>query len=469
MSLPSCEVCAGESLQREKITPNGRRSGFYLALCVSAAFLVSTGCRGCHRPERVALPDPDDFQKNQVSKSSSIEINFYLDTTQSMRGYLGQPEGRKNYFNEILDKATGILKEGWTDARVHFWGFGKEKPEPIDLRSFLGKPGAFTGTNTYIEKAIQHEPPVPQQTPQAPLPRLKIILTDLFQEGNDLDHLAVFLSDYLRDASRAVGIIGLRNPFDGDIADLPGNQSLPKGAADTLPFYVMVAGPVADVNLALAELTRRLDLGGLPKDQKFALVFAQRQVTKLTQPLDLHPARLEKPGYTLEDNRVPGSAELGIPYLAGVKGDLRLRAANFPSPALSRIGSHIRVGSQPDKKAFVWSNNAWTAAPQPASALSVDSAKGAVSVDHSKLMKGSIYLFEIDFAAEPGDFSDLSPWYLELNDVPRIIRNRAFDQHQGGSRPGKTPNLRHFLQTISSKMFQSPIPLARYYFYVQAQ
>jgi hypothetical protein len=459
------------------MTSVGRRSGFQLAVfALIVVLLVLAGLVAAvvlHKPNhggKASMLPPNISEEAPLTKSGSIEINFYLDITESMRGYLSQPEGRKNYFNEILDKALGILKEGWTDARVHFWGFGDEKPVPVELRNFLGKPDAFKGRHTLIDKAIQDEPPAPKPPPPTPLPRLKIILTDLFQEGNDLDRLGVFLSDYLKDPTHAVGILGLRSPFDGAIDDLPEDQKLPKGAADSLPFYLVITGPIADVNQAMAELSRLLDLDKLPKDQKIALVFGRRQVVQLNQKLVVSPAHPNKPGYTLEDDRVKGSAELGIPYLAGVRGDVELVASDFPSAALKKLGSHIKLAEKPVITASVWSGKEWTDAPEQASAVTVVPETGSIKVNHAKLLRRSVYLFEIDFAAEPTDFGDLSPWYIELSDVPRIMRNKAFDQVSGGSRPGRTPDLRHFLQTLSSKMFlQSSIPLARYYFYVQSQ
>src|SRR5579871_3677484 len=155
------------------MTSGGRRAGFQTAVFALIFVLVLLiglfAMLILHRPPRVAkemLPPKvtqPDADEAPLVKSATLEIHFYLDTTESMRGFLTQPEGRKNYFNEILDKALGILKEGWTEAHVHFWGFGQKDtaaanraaaPVPIELRSFLGKPDAFTGTKTFIDTAI---------------------------------------------------------------------------------------------------------------------------------------------------------------------------------------------------------------------------------------------------------------------------------------------------------------------------
>jgi hypothetical protein len=439
-----------------------RSAVFQLAFpSLLTALLILGGCRGCHRVATVSLPNVEDAGKAPLAKSASIDINFYLDTTQSMRGYLAQPEGRKNYFNEILDKPTGILREGWTNATMHFWGFGTGKIERTDFRKYLGNPEAFTGTKTYIDRAIQHEPPAPKAAPA-----LKIVLTDLFQEGNDLDHLSDLLSDHLKNPDQAVGILGLRNPFDGEIDDLPGNKKLPRGAADSLPFYLILIGQTPDVKEAMSELSRRLDASKLPADQRLSLLFAQRQVDQLNQKLSVKPAT-NRPGYMLEDNRVPQASQQGIPYLASVRGDLHLIGEELPKAGSTTLGPHMRVAQPPAVKAFVW-NNGWTPAPQQAAALSVKS-DAVMNLDHSRLMKDSVYLFEIDYSAEPTDFSDLGAWYIELKDIPQLMRNQEFPKAGDGSRPGKTPNLRHFLQTLSDRMFQTSIPLARYYFYVQSE
>jgi hypothetical protein len=413
---------------------------------------------------------PGDVDQPAPTQSPSVEINFYLDTTQSIRGFLHQPPGKANYFRDVLDKVGGILAGTWDRAEPHFWGFGGPRPEPIEIRNYLS-PEAFGGTRTFIDHAITHEPP--QRPGQTKLPRVKIVITDLFQDHNDMDRLAVDLSRTLDDPSRAVGMLAIRNPFDGAIDDLPGGQTLPRGAAESLPFYMLMIGPVADVTHCVREFSTRLGMDELPTDQKLAIVFGRHTVSRLQRKLLVVPAE-KRPGYSPKDSKVRNARELGIPYLADVRRDLHLSIKNeCPDTQLNQLGAYMRISRTPVLKAFRWAKDGWTEGTEPAAAVSIAGGlavdgrgcmQGDVRLDRSRLQKNAVYLFQIQLTGERTDFANLGAWFVDLKDLPDIVDKGAYKD-----KVGKTPNLRHLLQTLSSKMFESQIPLARYYFYVETE
>jgi hypothetical protein len=491
------------TLRRDK-RQSGKSWPSLAALAGVLAAIVGSSCGG--HPPKVTEALPEGLEEPAPEPSRSVEVHFYLDATQSMQGFLYQPAGRTNYFRTLLDHIGGILFDTWADhPQVHYWGFGRNEPWKIEIRDYL-EPKAFNGTKTFIDQAIMHTPPA-NAGQQTSLPRLKIIVTDLFQEGNNMDKLAVNLSDTLNDPAQAVGVVGIRNPFDGPIDDLPGGQTLHKGAAESLPFYLLVIGPIGDVTRCVAELSRGLKVDGLPQDQAISMVFGRRLLSGAQQRLhipELDKSGKPKPGnqdghdksepnilngndksnpklrgFSPADNRVPNAKRLGIPYLADVRRDLVLQIdAGCKDGALKQIGSNLRASSPASLKLFGWQADSkgqkgyWKESRDKAAAISPDLAidpggcvTGKLALDRSILDKNAVYMVQIELIGERTDFGSLSDWYVELKDIPAIVKNDSYSQ-----KTGKTPNLRFLLETLSGAMFKSSrIPLARYYFYVETR
>ena len=434
-------------------------------------------CR--HAAHTETLP-PEDLDIGVASAGKAPDIDVYIDASTPLRGFLAEPpQGVRNYFVDIIDQFDGIL-HGARGSRIQYWSFGQGKPRPVkSVRAFLNS-AFYSESETQIDEAIRHKPEGPKTGAG-----VKIIVTDLFQSDNDVSTLANLLNDeFIQNPARAVAIMGIRNPFSGPIADLPGN--LPRGAAESLPFYILVMGPIEDVSWCVQEIRDRT---GLLKtqDRLLTLLFSRTQVSHLDQKLVSVPFNVSKPGYTLEPSRVKGASDRGIPYFIS-RHDFKVRPTNFPHADLLIPGPQIALPAagrddlikvtgwrflppanpRNSKKEDSKTENK-EESKEAAQAVTVDLSSGTVSVLRQRLVPQSAYLFRIDALAGKTDFADLGPWDLEIGERSRILRNGAFDAGPDGRRAGKTPNLRHFLRTLSSRMFQSEIPLAHYYFFVQAE
>jgi hypothetical protein len=268
---------------------------------------------------------------------------------------------------------------------------------------------------------------------------------------------------YLQDEGKAVGIIGIRSVFSGPMDDLPGK--VPKDAADSLPFYILIAGPVADVRLASKRL---VDFLPIAKADCFQMIFAHRMVDSLNRPIKIDD-RVERPGFTLKPSDIRGSQEMGIPVLSNVKHDVAVQLVDFPDAEIGSLGPHVRV-DQPEcfkVQAMTFVNGKPQADSAASEALSFDMRSKQVKIDRSKLSK-TTYLFQLDLSGKQAMLEKMSDWGLESDERDRVVSQQSFDKDESGNRPGKTPNLRHFLNVLALKMFQSNIRLRRYYFYVEA-
>jgi hypothetical protein len=434
-----------------------------------AALATGVFFAGCGRRTPTAtLPEAqDEFAKKPLVKSQSIQVDFYIDSSTPLRGFLVPGKGeRPNYFLDVLNKAPDILSETWFETSMKYWRFGAGEPAPVASLLAFKNPSQFSDLKTYIEK------PIRQQTPHAPgAPQLKIILTDLFQNDNAVGSIAKDLDDrYLKDTSQAVGILGVRSPFSGPMDDLPGKA--PATAADSLPFYLLMAGPVADVRVAIRRLVDGIPIA--PKDH-FEMIFGHRIVDTLSRPLALSPAQA-RVGFELNPGLVPGARDRKIAVLGNVRHDVTVKLDNFPDPDLMNLGPFIRAAAQPESikvQAIAFTQTGKPGAPDPQAASAarflLDGKAKTMTIDRSKLRSGAMYLFQLDLMAEQASIGPMERWGLESEERDRVVSRGEFDKDENGNRPGKTPNLRHFLNILSLKMFQSDIRLARYYFYVEAK
>ena len=483
------------------------------AALVSMLFGILASC-GVGHPPAVTRALPREFEEPALGPPGPAVVHFYLDTTGSMSGFWYQPEGKTNYFVKLLSDIGGTLTTTWRQPEVHYWGFGnveqqgKDGPQPIKIENYRRRQ-AFAGTRTLIDQAIAHSPPVSAGL-QKSLPTVKIIVTDLYQDGNDMDKLAVPLSNILNDRTEGVGILGIRNPFDGGTEDLPGGQKLPPGAAESMPFYVLVIGPIEDVKRCIGALSGKLRPH---QNEAFSLVFSRQPASRRQQKLELdgyQKANSKWKGFRLDERRVPNAADLGIPYLADVQTDLVLSIKAGCDAIGQATVPHVHVSSPPTVRMFRWQPTGkdpkerdgarkgdpneqsgkgepggpdrtgndppdyWIANPARAVEVNRDLTikpggcmEGHLALDRSRLAKNAVYLVEIELVGESTDLDSLKDWNVEFNDGQKIVDDK--EKKSFPQKLGKTPNLNHILETLSTAMFISGIPQTRYYFYVETR
>ena len=415
-----------------------------------------------------ALPAPHEWDTEAAPKlSAQVVVDIYLDTSQSMRGFL--VDKQPNHFRDVLNRSQDILTVAWDKADVHGWRFGnlgKSAPLGSSLREFAQRPVLFSDLETHIDEAIRSEG-TKSKDHASPL---KIVITDLFQNGGDVGRLANELNErYMRNADNAVGILGIRNVFDGPITDIP--KKLDAGQADSLPFYLIVAGRGIDVEHAVTRLKDRLQLS--VSDSTFTLFFTRRVVRTLSRPL-VALATSPNSGFSPKV-LAPGAEQRGIPQVqvaANTQAQIRLqprghRGTKFDSLSVFPDMDRYPVDTEAEVRKLV---KAWGGTkkgdPDEAAAMSfdIDLNTGVLTVEPGHLAAKTAYLLQLDVFAKPRSLKYAS-WSL---DESTPITNDMFVQ-KDGSRPGRTLNLEHFLQTLSDRLFQSEIPLARYHLYATRQ
>ena len=248
---------------------------FPIYLCVFISLI------GCNTDKEADIPEfqPDTSDTTPGDISDKLVARIYFDASVSMQGFV-RPNSTR--YARLCLQLERIIISSWQNGTVDFFQFG-ERVEPIDRNEHLNvvRPQFYENENihrqTFIEKVIDHgtqlraesrtlelTEPVVNNVPEEPatLPAeevrnnteenpLGVIVTDLFQNRNDMTLLVSRLKEQYIQQNLEVGILGLRSEFDGfiyGIAETPQRYRSISGNPDTFrPFYLLVLGKHADI------------------------------------------------------------------------------------------------------------------------------------------------------------------------------------------------------------------------------
>lgn len=446
--------------------------------------LSLAGCHSVPPPPPLAAPQDDAPQL-----SDALDINVYLDGSGSIKHFLqsapgGSDSAQTNYFRDLLDKGETTLHNApgnghWKDVSLNFYRFGSGRTPTLlapngGLQQMSADPARFNEGNTLIETPIQAASPASSRNDTGePRAELKIIITDLYQSNGQLEKPADALADkYLHGDADAVGVLAVRNRFTGAVEDLPGTprgKTLPN-AADTMPFYVIAAGPAADVRHALEVLEK-----GTGLDAALARGLATTFMFTRASRAIAHPEfKLKDASYSTLSSNYRGQH---IPLLQLSSGKLK---ATWTDP-FDAENHTVPLGEE--SLAF----KAFAAAPNggltedPGATDAAQPCPGVLlcaSIDRARLSPGKTYVFRIDrIALHPADTlqpnsAALRPWNIEMQQAEQISASPdpQFPAVQGlrDLHPGMTPDLSKFLKALQGRMFHDTVKLTSYYLYVQA-
>ena len=277
-------------------------------------FLIS--CDTDKGPDIPVLPPaPSDTTPGDIS--NKLVARIYFDASVSMQGFV-KPNSTR--YARLCLQLESVVVSGWQDEDVEFFQFG-ERVEQIDRNEHLNvvRPQFYENENihrqTFIEKVIDHgtqlraesrtpelTEPVVNNTPEEPATSpaeevknnteenpLVVIVTDLFQNRNDITSLVTRLKEQYIQQNLEVGILGLRSEFDGfiyGIAETPQRYRSRPGNPDTFrPFYLLALGKHADIS----HYFDRLIANGFSEAE--TIIFSRYLVSPL---LSFEGAKIEK-------------------------------------------------------------------------------------------------------------------------------------------------------------------------------
>jgi len=242
--------------------------------------------------------------KKNITKMSPSVIDFYLDVSLSMKGFVVQPRSAKPDKNEINYNYIKILSILPTicpaitenSDSVHYSKFGI-RIVPMDIRqiykaatpvrcfskvncpSFYDTDNKGTPCNNkdclYKESRIGE---VLKQTLQKPKDTLSVILTDLFlmkeEISGETSQVCQPLIQSLK-TGKAVGILGVKSRFIGNVYDLPLDYQKYYTLNGSRPIFIIMIGQEEHVLSFYHKLKNQI-FEKTPKDHYNFIFFTSR-------------------------------------------------------------------------------------------------------------------------------------------------------------------------------------------------
>lgn len=214
---------------------------YILSFLLIAVFLVSESCG-----EKAKPPVPYDEQAclsailgNQEDEDQ-VNIDVYLDATESMKGYA---VGSNCVFEEFLRKLESVGISRFANPTFRYYKFGT-RVQPIERNEFLS--AGDVSKRFYDDPSLNLRTYLDSVVSRASLSSLSIIITDLFPENRDINSLADKIKEHSIKRGLSIGLLGIKSQFSGMIYDASGPNYYYKstqGNDDTYrPFYVLFFG-----------------------------------------------------------------------------------------------------------------------------------------------------------------------------------------------------------------------------------
>ena len=225
---------------------------FFLIIC--AAILIC----GCGNKIQTVPPLPGTLP--DILTAEKIDTDIYFDATVSMKGFTSL--ATSNVYLTLPDLLGDLCG---SQGEVKFFSFG-EQIHPLDGRSYR----QFTTPEVYKEPITA----VANVVARADTNHLSIIVTDLFESESDWSNVTQKLREKFFANHLAVAVIGIRNPFNGEIFDVGLNAAkFNYNSFDDpnryRPFYLLVMGRDEVVKNFLRKFNERQTL---PNDTGYLLL-----------------------------------------------------------------------------------------------------------------------------------------------------------------------------------------------------
>lgn len=415
-----------------------------LVLLMVLMGLIISGC-GDEKISVIEIPK-EAGQSETVGQSAPI-VDIYWDATESMRGYTALQTGLYRTLPDNLGEIASSMGE------THFFRFG-EAVTPMEGRSYrsFSSPDAYTELVTSFGRVID----------EANADHLSIVVTDLFESDADWSNVTQKLREKYFAKHLGVAVIGVKNPFQGDIYDVGVNAakfSWDSGneTAKFRPFYLFIMGPEQDIkdflqrwqehfagDAGVVEMQYAVFLENLGAEQTS---FPDLQVTDSknlysNESLEIKDKRVREFGYDSSSNET------------GLTVTCKYRPMNGACLAnMQKLEKVMQVFAL-DEESGEWKK---VDAGQDAPQIEVGPVDGEGNynatltfVPDQAISMGHVNFIHARLAPEPRSLK-LPPWVKDWNMANIDLDPNAFD----GS---KTANLQHILESLRDTMLSAAQP-----------
>ena len=200
----------------------------FLIICAAIIIFVS----GCGNKIQSVPPLPGTLPDILLAPEK-IDSDIYFDATVSMKGFTNSTIGNVYLtLPDLLGDLCGSMGE------TKFFSFG-EHIHPLDRTNYR----RLTAPEVYVEPITAVANVIDRADPN----HLSIIVTDLFESESDWSNVAQKLREKFFANNLAVAVVGIKNPFNGEIFDVGLNAAkFNYNSFDDpnryRPFYLLIMG-----------------------------------------------------------------------------------------------------------------------------------------------------------------------------------------------------------------------------------
>ena len=441
------------------------RNIIYLAIIA-----MLSGCVAVAKGEPEGTPTNGDYanlhceleqNKQQTDLTNSLAIDFQIDASGSMLGYINQENSSYIQALKLLD-STLSLSSRPSQATVKYYRSGDDRHQAKELtRSEFRK----ANKSEFYNGGNPNFPAVSSDlgsliTKPKNSDRLTIIVTDLEQNDGDVNLIANKIKENYfnsKDNNYAVGIWAVKSEFNGTVysasdANKKFNYNTEgKTSKQYRPFYVLFLGHYQDIANYFDKLEKEQE--NLSDRSKF-LIFSPHNlvadVSYLNSPLNLSsdlaaPNLLHNGDVSVEKNNQPielleiknkNSDALEVEYQLPLK---QINHTLLADPNDLKVAIDVSAFDKFNKQQFKES-------PAAAKALSFkdwqidnNQLEFVTTINPKNFTESNVYYFKVDVTAKDLQKPD---WWSEWN-------------LNSGSDGSKTSNLYSFMNSLKNITFNS--------------
>lgn len=218
-------------------------------LCAFLTLVMLSSCASAPPPKVVFTQLPPV----STTKSSILDVHFFIDGTESMEGFAQRTAQRTAYqvLLQSLEDSLPTLSPTPTLAKYRFGS--KIAPVQGSLKLTAGEDKNFydagiVGNQTQIQTVLlDSKNTCSKFYASNKKDTLNVIITDLFQTDSEIGRVVNALQQCFLLKDRVVGLIGVRSDYDGTVYDFTPNGSSMR-VKGLRPVYAIITGTYANVS-----------------------------------------------------------------------------------------------------------------------------------------------------------------------------------------------------------------------------
>lgn len=411
-------------------------------------------------------------------RSDNIKLEIQVDGTKSMQGFVNN--ARKSRYEQTLELLDVIATASWSrdKSTIDYYRFGTER-QGISKQTYISaqKP------NFYERGGVFQDGQITAAIPPSPTNRLSIIITDLYQTDADISSVIGKLKKEYLQQGYAVGILGIKSEFNGQVYDIGVRQVSRSYKTDGQqpkrfrPFYLIILGSYQNIAYYFEQLQK--ESKRLIEPEQFIIFYPRVIETSSALNLDRFTSEIPRRQNklrkipTFNNRQVRGkiidktsTLALLLQEDASETYELKQTISYFPSLYTLQVDP-----SQPD--AFIPQNNGEifdldAQKFQPNNSQGIQFSNWQInetesepkltfstSVDSKKIQPG-IHTFAVNLI--PNRFKE-PQWWSKWN-----FDERTFDRNNNANFDGSTTlNLLNFMKgmkTVTSELVETNSPFA---------